>query len=416
MANDYIAKLKQLSPALQAKLSEESFLLKLDEMEEQYGVKTVLILINLLLGEIDYGVLAEKLQADYGLNDFLAEEIKGKFGDLIKILGAEETKSQAQPARPEPKSIAKMPMPVFTPAFSREDEEEVKKYANVSPAMAIDYSALAEKIMSAFGYQPTDVVMIKRLHNIIVARIRDVRDDLETRENLIKSKKVGGMELAEKDADRLLALINNKPASGKLVSADAQPKIEMEDGLPVVRMPQAMENKPMAKQDYKSSGLPEPADDVKMIAEVREKIPSANPQPYIAEKRIPESVLNAKTAQRPNLDDVKLEKRLAGPIDELETMTIIDFRRLAADPQAAVNKIKEKIDLLEADSFNQRIAGTVAWQKNEVSRFYRLLGHLAMTDNKNIEDVIKERLMSGKPTLSLDEFHAVMELNRALRY
>jgi hypothetical protein len=103
-------------------------------------------------------------------------------------------------------------------------------------------------------------------------------------------------------------------------------------------------------------------------------------------------------------------------VEELENMTLIDFRRLAAGPKAATGKIKEKIGLLEKDGLEKKISGIAAWQKNEISRFYRLLGQASMTEGKSIETVIKERLISGRPTLSLDEFEAVMELNKQLRY
>jgi hypothetical protein len=39
-----------------------------------------------------------------------------------------------------------------------------------------------------------------------------------------------------------------------------------------------------------------------------------------------------------------------------------------------------------------------------------------MSEGKPIEEIIRTRLFAGKPTLSLDEFEAVMELNRQLRF
>jgi len=440
MPNDYISKLKSLSPSLQAKLADEKILAELDELDSQYGIKAVLILLGLLLSEIDYIELGGKLKADYGFNDFLAAEVKGKFGDLIKELGKEETAVAVKPAGRE--APADYPM-----VFSQADEAEVKKYVNLSAAVPVDYSTDARRLIAAFGYPNADEIMPKRLENIIIARLKDVRDDLETKENLMKSKKVGGLEFSEAEADKLLGLIKNKSVlnardssitsvrqladtsdfsrndkySGKINNAN-QPTIEMEDGLPVVRLPEALAIRPPADMAIKENPVI-PAEKLP-VADVNGKIkpateatlPPPTPQPYLAAKKIPESVINAKTASKPNLDDVKLGKKLMGPIEELEMMTIIDFRRLAADPQAAVNKIKEKINLLGREGLDRRLAGVDAWQKSEVSRFYRLLGQLSMSENKTIEIVIKERLLAGKPTLSLDEFYAVMELNRTLRY
>jgi hypothetical protein len=39
-----------------------------------------------------------------------------------------------------------------------------------------------------------------------------------------------------------------------------------------------------------------------------------------------------------------------------------------------------------------------------------------MDQHRNIDEVIKERLLSGKPTLTSEEFDAIMKLNKDLRY
>ncbi|MFA5020984.1 MAG: hypothetical protein WC517_02915, partial [Patescibacteria group bacterium] len=381
MPNDYISKLKSLSPSLQAKLAAEEILAELDELDGQYGIKAVLILLGLLSGELDYADLSEKLKADYGFNDFLATEVKKKFGDLIKELGEGET---AAVKSSNGDVSADYPM-----TFSQADEVEVKKYVNLSAAVPADYSGAASKLAAAFGYPSADEVMLKRLENIIVARLKDVRDDLETKENLMKSKKVGGLEFSEAEVDKLLNLIKNQgnfthieelnkntrdPSARPLglgrddnsrdkVNGINQPTIEMEDGLPVVRLPESLMVKAPAAVAIKENliipveKLPIAEVNDKIKPAIEEKFPLPAPQPYLATKKIPESVINAKTASKPNLDDVKLGKKLMGPIEELEMMTIIDFRRLAADPQAAVNKIKEKIDLLQQEGLDRRVAG-----------------------------------------------------------
>lgn len=443
MATAYISKLNKLSPALQSRLSDEKFLAKIDGLEEQYGIKAVLLLLDLLLNELDYGSLADKLKADYGFNDFLAREIKGRFGELIDELGSAMASGEIKVApveiNTEPikeiKKVKARPVDFSTSSFSDADEAEVKKYLAQTPKEQVDYPALMREILSQFNYQPTDAVIAKRLENIVLARVKDIRDDLETREILLKGKKVGGMEFTDAQADDLLSLIRRfvSQAPIKMIDVDdvlvklpttaaSQPKIEMEDGLPVVKMPsepitiKQSQQLSDAEKFIGESGLPAGQNNVKIKPVIEKSLPVPQPQPFDTGKMIPESVLNAKTALKPNLDDVKLERKTMGPIDELETMTIIEFRRLAADPQTAVGKIKEKINLLEKEGFNRRLEGINAWQKNEVNKFYRLLGQLSMSEGKSIEEVIKERLIGGKPTLALDEFNAVMELNRELRY
>ncbi|MFA6918644.1 MAG: hypothetical protein WC244_00825 [Patescibacteria group bacterium] len=147
-----------------------------------------------------------------------------------------------------------------------------------------------------------------------------------------------------------------------------------------------------------------------------ESAPLPRPAPYVVQKNIPQRVLESQNTRRPIVDGIKLAKKLTGPIEELSDMTLIDFRRLASNPVEATRSIREKIKLLQEESYARRIEGINAWFGNEVNRFYRLLGQTSMTEGRSIDDIIKERLVSGKPTLSLEEFDAVMQLNSELRY
>jgi hypothetical protein len=344
--------------------------------------------------------------------------------------------------------------------FSREDEEEIKKYTEsveVSPRIT-DYTDIATSVILSFGYPASDEVMVKRLGSIVIARLKDVRDEMETKENLMKGRKVGGMDFSEADAERILRIIKSvvaggsppvdsgvaseelfddsatdeeieMPLAGKSSVKSSALTIEMEDGLPVIRMPDDLMVKPrdgseilekqlgltpLPKTEKKESQLPSSAQDVKL--KVVKDLPLPQPQPFAKKETFTGNLAVPRPTSRPNLDDVKFSKKLMGPIEELENMTLIDFRRLSPDPTVVTAKVKEKIDLLEKEYFGKKIEGIAAWHKNEVSKFYRLLGQAAMAEGKDIETIIKERLTSGKPTLSLEEFHAVMELNRALRY
>lgn len=255
--------------------------------------------------------------------------------------------------------------------------------------------------------------------------------------------------------DNKSKIIENKVAiedSTAMRSAPV-PIMDEEDGLPILRMPEDLMVKPeileidqesLANEGVKQlgSGISpilavssemgnQPKDNnsnnfvaeksIPMNLEIHEDIkksssPLPRPAPYVVQKDIPQRVIESQNTRRPIVDGIKLTKKLTGPIEELGNMTLIDFRRLAPDPISATNEIKEKVKLLEEESYVRRMEGVDAWMGNEVNKFYRLLGQSSMAEGKSIDDVIKERLISGKPTLSMEEFHAVMQLNSELRY
>jgi len=461
MDSDILNKIRRLSPQLQERLSQDDILDQLDLLDEEYGIKSVLLLIDLILGEMDYGQLDEKLESDYGFNEFLADKIQNRLGELIKSLGNDlPTPAKINATEQTPASV-KGDSSASSLTFSREDEEEIKQYLGdaASTQPEADYASPAQKVIKASGFNAGDDVLDKRLETIVISRLKGIRDDLETKENLTKSHKVGGMEMPEATADKFLGLIKDNsnginvadfsrpvstvphevpPVVAPLVM---EPTIEEEDGLPVIKLPSDKQPiKPQPDQVVFPSGpepisndqikLPVTAQNVK-IETVKESIeplakaaaaikitnlPPPRPAPYVGEKTLPDNAWTAPRTNRPTLDDVRVENKLRGPLEELENLTLIEFRRLAANPQVAVKKIKEKIDLLASEGLEKRIHGIEAWNRSEVSRFYRLLGQTAMSSSSGIEQIIHDRLMSGKPTLTLDEFQAVLELNRSLRY
>jgi hypothetical protein len=123
-----------------------------------------------------------------------------------------------------------------------------------------------------------------------------------------------------------------------------------------------------------------------------------------------------KRVDRPRLDDVKYAPKLVGPVEELREMTLVDFRRLSPDPRAAILKIREKINLLEKESITKKIAGIRAWQESEVPRLYLEISRESLTKGVPVNQVISILSSAGKSTLTNDEYQAVMELNRVLRY
>ncbi len=475
MAGEILNKLNKLSEKIKSKISQESFLAKVDQLEERYGIKAVLILLDLLLDEIDFSDLGQFLMEEYGFNQFLAAQIKSEFGALIEFLAAEaeeiaakeiEISSSAQNIEKEPAIEAIVAPPahgVVSDAgliFSAADEAEINKFSAASAAKKVpNYTLDAERILAGFIARPKEPDLSRRLASVVVSRIRGLRDDLEIKEILTKGTDVGGIGLSAEAADSLIRLIRTggsptggndisaksrqikggseiiseakeakdrfEPAidldfgepeeandeedmiSGSAPSAEAgkeELRIEMRDGLPVVMAP---------AQDHK---LSESQKNGRIHTAGNTDLPAASPVPFIAKKSIPLSVLNAKTAGRPNLDDIKIHRKLSGPIEELSNMTLIEFRRLSSQPKAAAQKISAMIELLGQESFDKKHQGIAAWQKSEVSVFYRLLGQAAMNDGTSIEETIKDRLVAGKPTLTLDEFNAVMELNHRLRY
>ena len=104
-------------------------------------------------------------------------------------------------------------------------------------------------------------------------------------------------------------------------------------------------------------------------------------------------------------------KKLMGPIEELANISLNDFRKLGASSKEALNKIKNKIELLADESYDKKSKGVQAWRLSPVYQNYLSLGNTSIEQGKPINDVIKN---SG--TLTQAEFDAIGDLSEQLNY
>ncbi|MFH0892658.1 MAG: hypothetical protein V1867_07865 [Candidatus Falkowbacteria bacterium] len=118
------------------------------------------------------------------------------------------------------------------------------------------------------------------------------------------------------------------------------------------------------------------------------------------------------------MDDIKYvpKTKLTGPVDELGEMSLIDFRRLSDDPAVAAASIKGKIKLLEDDNYSQRLLGIKAWRESPLYKLYLAIGQESIGEHKSIETVIVDRLKANAEYLTQEEFNAIMDLNKDLRF
>ncbi len=116
------------------------------------------------------------------------------------------------------------------------------------------------------------------------------------------------------------------------------------------------------------------------------------------------------------MDDIKFTPKSMGPVDELKYMDMVSFRRLCKTPEDIIHKIKEKINLLEEESYAKRLYGVKAWRQNSVNKIYLEIGHESINKKKPINAIIEERKAAGKDYLNNQEFEAITDLNRDLRF
>lgn len=116
------------------------------------------------------------------------------------------------------------------------------------------------------------------------------------------------------------------------------------------------------------------------------------------------------------MEDIKKVSKLGGPLEEIGSMNLVDFRRLSKNTDEAINKIMRAFKLLEEAGFSKRMEGIKAWHKSPINKLYLAIGQESIIKQKDIKKIIEIRKKDKKEYLSQKEFDAIMELNTKLRY
>lgn len=252
----------------------------------------------------------------------------------------------------------------FKEKASEEKNRAIKDFIEAKAIEVINQAGLGEAAMKN-----------QQLKNIVISRIRNVRSLAETKEALGKlvitdnnwpDDWIGTLiALIEKDRDRVAEMIHTGDIPKiKIEARDIESKIKK------------IERKPIDKMM-----------DVQY-------------------KKDPEVI-----------DGSGLAKNIVmGPVDEIRSINLADFRKLAENPAEAADKILQKISLLEDESLLKKAQGVTAWHDSEIYKVYLQIGAASMSEKKPIEQVIRELREKGKLYLAPEEFNVVADLNRKLSY
>lgn len=137
------------------------------------------------------------------------------------------------------------------------------------------------------------------------------------------------------------------------------------------------------------------------------------PRPAMVAAARPASHLK-ETPSKPVMHDVKPATRVMGPIEELQFLDLINFRRLGRNSEEISAKIFNKIKLLEADGYERMIAGVRAWRQSPVNLLYLKMMKEAISKGKTIKDFAASVEKDKDNYLSLEEIEGIIAMNSKL--
>lgn len=340
--------------------------------------------------------------------------------------------------------------------------------------------ALAEEVIKKHNFSFKDETGKRRFINLFVSRLKDVRDVVEVREALLRSIELGGLGLPIDKTEQVIKIIEDAksefeskipalPAGRKNQEsaqvADSKPQTEQEKmqseldklmrgDVPIVINPVVKPIGPQVvlpksdkigelnsndnAQTLNQTQSPNVKIGVKPLSEDKFKnwreemlkeIAKAAPPPPVKLTAVdhgaqppspPKLGISGQEPEtnniRPQLMDIKAPPRTLGPLEELKSLNLVDFRRLDSSPVEALSKVRAKIDLIGETSVSRRLEAVRSWQASPVYQLYLKLGRVSIEQEKSIAEAVANLQARGEQTLSEAEFNAIIDFNQKIRF
>ncbi len=417
----YLQKFHNLPKELKEKISTREVMEAVNELEKRYGISLASVVMKVMTKDISIVDLARYFVFEHHLNprqaEQLVDELKNRvFFEVADYLGFTPDRVVGQSVEDWLKSrreeMATASGSTFF--FSPDDEEEVKELAKkvhsfvkgkpFQENIEEKLDAIFDEVKINFGSEE----LADRFRQILRTYLRGVRNRLDTKETLKKSLESGGLGFDEKSAEEVISIADKivkkldertpvtKPKKIILPEDQVKPKLD--------KKVSGLKNSGVRDVDYDFSKLKKGSTREEKDATLSKNI-SITPTK--------KTVVNQGQGK---IADVKYVPKLVGPIEELKEMDLINFRRLSPNPVDAAMKIKEKINFLEDDGYDKKLEGIKAWRQSPLNKLYLQIGQESISRGKDIGTIIYERQKAGKEYLTQEEFVAIMDLNKELRF
>lgn len=283
----------------------------------------------------------------------------------------------------------------------QQDEQELGDHAQKAKTLTAnaqipDGTMITQRVIDAVGWKPASDDLKRRFQKIIEARVANVRDAVATRDALEKSVETGGIGI-----------------SGGMLANIMERLEQLVEAHEAAMMQQTQQ----AKQSHVDTRAAQRTQTrAPRVSLVQPEVMEAPQQTAAAPKPPARKAIPSTPSGRPRVVDIQGSRTLAGPVEELARMTIIEFRRLSRDPVEAARKLASRISLLEERGFEKRIAGIKGWRSSPLYRAYLELTQEALSEGVRVEEMARRLREEGRDTLTAPELAALTELNAQLRF
>ncbi len=248
-----------------------------------------------------------------------------------------------------------------------------------------------------------------RLSSLILARLKDVKSEDETREVLSRAVKSSGLGLSDIQADKIIKLCKEVSMAEGIIAKESNVVTQALKGNAggmalMVEPPELPMVIPVKSNFFAKNSTPAMAP----IKPVGDSVVSK----LINESMASESVfkISAKPAVRPMVQDVSVPPDLEmGPVEEFKSLTITEFRRLSSNPEEAAKRLHQKMFNLQEESFVWYLDAVAAYHSSPLYLEYMSAVGQSLAERKSLANVL-----AIKDGIKLNEVMAIVEMEKTL--
>lgn len=349
------------------------------------------------------------------------------------------------------------------------NEKVQKKDIESTPVVASSKMDVAKKIVDASGVN-LDAAMKPRLLSLLENRFKGNIRNFDIKKQLSLPQQKNGFGMDQSQIKKLLSLVNQElqgeintdgvkqpPQPAKLpASMPASPQMKKPENSNASSASKAQEltqkilkdldsknsrqqevmkkafSKPMVHNEMKVKPqelvkeAPKPIqpvveknmEAVEAVANPEPKLKPEMPQPAqppkemqaqpVVEKKMQPEVSKPPVASQP----ARNPDRLKSPVEEME-YSLIDYRRIAADPVSANQKILKRLQLLAEESFKNKILSIQAFHRSQIFLEYMKITRTSLEQGKPVSEVMQDM---GGQSLNAAEYDAILMLSDSMRF
>lgn len=406
----YLEKFKTLPKAVQTAIEAPAIMTVVSRLSQEYKINLASTILKVMVGEVKLDALRAYLINEFQLTGPQAAALETTlrrevFRDVIDFLLGADQKSPVVFSEADEKEVHSIKKPVATHAFDDDIETQV------------------QEILKQSRINFTDPLGGGKFKQVIKTYLRGSRDKLATLDALTKASELGGVALNRDTAERVIIIASNflQKSSLPKKASTTLPVTEEYDLTASLKAQGKLKTPPVAQPSR-----PKPILDVSH--ELMPPVPAVvapKTQP-VAKPAKPKPSPKVRTVTPPpppqaasgkvKMDDIRYEAKALSPVEELRCFTLINFRRLDPDPTKAVEKIKEKLELLGKENYSKKIEGIEAWGESPLNRLYLAVFRRSLEEGKSLGAIIERELEKDKNFLRPQELSAIIALNKSLKF